>query len=52
MGRCGNASQALASPRNTVRRLPWSFPIPIRAACQVFAEHLVRAIGLFPQGFF
>jgi hypothetical protein len=49
--RCGNAPQALASLRNTVLRLLRPFPIPTRAARQVFAENRLRAIDLALQGF-
>lgn len=49
--RAGNAPQALASLRNTVLRLLRPFPIPTRAARQVFAENRSRAIDLVCQGF-
>ena len=49
--RSGNAPHALASLRNTVLRLLRPFPIPIRAARQVFAENRLRAINLALQGF-
>jgi predicted transposase YbfD/YdcC len=49
--RCGNAPQALASLRNTVLRLLRPFPIPTRAARQVFAENRLRAIDLALRGF-
>jgi Transposase DDE domain len=49
--RCGNTPQALASLRNTVLRLLQPFPIPTRAARQVFAENRLRAIDLARQGF-
>jgi hypothetical protein len=49
--RCGNAPQALASMHNTVLRLLQPFPIPTRAARQVFAENRLCAIALALQGF-
>jgi predicted transposase YbfD/YdcC len=49
--RTGNAPQALAGLRNTVLRLSRPFPIPTRAARQVFAENRSRAIDLVRQGF-
>ena len=49
--RRGNAPQALTALRNTVLRLLRMFPIPTRAARQVFAENRSRAIDLVCQGF-
>lgn len=49
--RSGNAPHALASLRNTVLSLLQPFPIPTRAARQVFAENRLRAINLAVQGF-
>jgi hypothetical protein len=37
--------------RNTVLRLLQPFPIPTRAARQVFAENRLHAIALALQGF-
>lgn len=48
--RGGNAPQALAALRSTVLRLLQPFPIPTRAARQVFAENRSRAIDLVRQG--
>lgn len=47
--RGGNAPQALAGLRNTVLRLLQPFPIPTRAARQIFAENRSRAIDLVRQ---
>ena len=49
--RRGNAPHALATLRNTVLRLLRPFPVPTRAARQVFAENRLRAIDLARQGF-
>ena len=49
--RAGNAPQALAGLRNVVLHLLRLFPIPTRAARQVFAENRSRPIDLVCQGF-